>query len=67
MAFHAALGGRSLLSSPISSGGLDPPPLGRTTLYFPSVVEITMGIGLFALSALTLTVLHKIAVTVESA
>ena len=48
------------------TGGLNPSPLGGTTLYFPSWVEITMGIGLYALGALILTVLYKIAVTVKS-
>jgi molybdopterin-containing oxidoreductase family membrane subunit len=48
------------------TGGLNPSPLGGTTLYFPSWVEITMGVGLYALGALILTVLYKIAVTVKS-
>jgi molybdopterin-containing oxidoreductase family membrane subunit len=48
------------------TGGLNPSPLGGTTLYFPSWVEITMGVGLYALGALILTVLYKIAVTVRS-
>ena len=48
------------------TGGLNPGPLGRYTLYFPSLVEIVMGVGLYALGALILTVLYKIAVTVKS-
>jgi len=49
------------------TGGLNPSPLGGTTLYFPSLVEITMGVGLYALGALILTVLYKIAVSVKTA
>jgi molybdopterin-containing oxidoreductase family membrane subunit len=48
------------------TGGLNPSPLGETTLYFPSPVEIIMGVGLYALGALILTVLYKIAVSVKS-
>jgi molybdopterin-containing oxidoreductase family membrane subunit len=48
------------------TGGLNPSPLGRATIYFPSFVEITMGVGLYALGALVLTLLYKIAVTVKS-
>jgi Ni/Fe-hydrogenase subunit HybB-like protein len=47
------------------TGGLNPSPLGRFTLYFPSWVEITMGVGLYAFGALILTVLYKIAITVK--
>jgi len=47
------------------TGGLNPTVLGRLTHYFPSWVEIVMGIGLYALGALILTVLFKIAITVE--
>jgi molybdopterin-containing oxidoreductase family membrane subunit len=47
------------------TGGLNPSPLGGTTFYFPSAVEITMGIGLYALGAFILTVLYKIAVSVK--
>jgi molybdopterin-containing oxidoreductase family membrane subunit len=47
------------------TGGLNPGPLGRYNLYFPSSVEIIMGVGLYALGALILTVLYKIAVTVK--
>jgi len=47
------------------TGGFNPGPLGRYTLYFPSWVEIVMGMGLYALGALILTVLYKIAVTVK--
>jgi molybdopterin-containing oxidoreductase family membrane subunit len=49
------------------TGGLNPSPLGGTTLYFPSWVEITMGVGLYALGALILTALYKIAVAVKTA
>jgi hypothetical protein len=34
-------------------------------MYFPSVVEIVMGVGLYALGALILTGLYRIAVTVK--
>jgi molybdopterin-containing oxidoreductase family membrane subunit len=47
------------------TGGLNPSVLGRFTHYFPSWVEIVMGIGLYALGALILTVLFKIAITVK--
>ena len=47
------------------TGGLNPSPLGRYTLYFPSPVEIVMGIGLYAFGALILTGLYKIAVSVR--
>jgi molybdopterin-containing oxidoreductase family membrane subunit len=47
------------------TGGLNPSPLGRFTHYFPSWVEITMGVGLYAFGALILTVLFKIAITVK--
>ena len=48
------------------TGGLNPSPLGGTTAYVPSLVEIVMGIGLYALGALILTLLYKIAVTVRT-
>jgi molybdopterin-containing oxidoreductase family membrane subunit len=47
------------------TGGLNPSPLGSYTRYFPSPVEIVMGIGLYALGALILTGLYRIAVTVK--
>jgi molybdopterin-containing oxidoreductase family membrane subunit len=47
------------------TGGLNPTVLGRLTHYFPSWVEIVMGVGLYALGALILTVLYKIAITVK--
>ena len=47
------------------TGGLNPSPLGHLTHYFPSLVEIVMGIGLYALGALILTVLLKITITVR--
>ena len=47
------------------TGGLNPSPLGRLTHYFPSWVEVIMGVGLYALGALILTVLYKIAVAVK--
>jgi molybdopterin-containing oxidoreductase family membrane subunit len=47
------------------TGGLNPSPLGGVTPYVPSLVEITMGIGLYALGALILTVLYTIAVSVK--
>ena len=48
------------------TGGLNPSPLGGTTHYFPSLVEITMGVGLYALGGLILTVLYTIAVAVRT-
>ena len=47
------------------TGGLNPTPLGEYTGYFPSLVEIIMGVGLYAFGALILTVLYKIAITVK--
>ena len=45
--------------------GLNPSPLGRYSLYFPSWVEIVMGIGLYAFGALILTGLYTIAISVK--
>jgi len=47
------------------TGGLNPSVLGRFNHYFPSWVEIVMGIGLYALGALILTLLYKVAITVN--
>jgi len=47
------------------TGGLNPSPLGRYSPYFPSWVEIVMGVGLYAFGALILTGLYKIAVSVK--
>jgi molybdopterin-containing oxidoreductase family membrane subunit len=47
------------------TGGLNPTVLGRFTHYSPSWVEIVIGIGLYALGALILTVLFKIAIAVK--
>ncbi len=47
------------------TGGLNPSVFGRFTHYFPSWVEIVMGIGLYALGALIVTVLFKIAIAVQ--
>jgi molybdopterin-containing oxidoreductase family membrane subunit len=47
------------------TGGMIPSPLGTITPYFPSLVEIVMGIGLYAFGALVLTLLYKIAVTIK--
>jgi molybdopterin-containing oxidoreductase family membrane subunit len=47
------------------TGGLNPSPLGRYINYFPSLVEITMGVGLYAFGALILTVLYRITITVK--
>jgi molybdopterin-containing oxidoreductase family membrane subunit len=49
------------------SGGFTPTPLGRYAPYFPSIVEILMGIGLYAFGALILTFLYKMAITIKSA
>jgi Ni/Fe-hydrogenase subunit HybB-like protein len=49
------------------SGGFIPTPLGRYAPYFPSFVEILMGIGLYAFGALVLTVLYKMAITIKTA
>jgi molybdopterin-containing oxidoreductase family membrane subunit len=47
------------------TGGLNPSPLGHFSLYFPSWVEIVMGIGLYAFGALILTGLYTIALTIK--
>ena len=49
------------------TGGMTPSPLGTITPYFPSWVEIGMGIGLYAFGALVLTLLYRIAVSVKRA
>ena len=47
------------------TGGMTPSPLGKVVTYFPSLVEIAMGVGLYALGALVLTVLYKVAISVK--
>ena len=47
------------------TGGFIPSPMGVVTPYFPSLVEIMTGVGLYAFGALILTVLYKIAVSVK--
>ncbi len=47
------------------TGGFIPSPMGTVSTYFPSLVEVLMGIGLYAFGALVLTVLYKIAVSVK--
>jgi molybdopterin-containing oxidoreductase family membrane subunit len=46
-------------------GGLMPSTTHHFTDYVPSLVEIVMGIGLYALGALILTVLYKVAISVK--
>ena len=48
------------------TGGLSLSPLGSLTHYIPSLVEIVMGIGLYAFGALILTALFKVAITVRT-
>jgi molybdopterin-containing oxidoreductase family membrane subunit len=48
------------------SGGFIPTPLGRYASYFPSLVEILMGVGLYAFGALVLTLLYKMAISVRT-
>ena len=45
--------------------GFVPSPLGHYNEYWPSGVEITIGLGIYALGALILTVLYKIAIEVR--
>jgi molybdopterin-containing oxidoreductase family membrane subunit len=47
------------------TGGFVPSPLGVVTPYFPSWVEILMGVGLYAFGALVLTALYKIAISIR--
>jgi Ni/Fe-hydrogenase subunit HybB-like protein len=45
--------------------GLTPNPLGYVTTYWPTLIEFTITIGIFALGALVITGLYKIALTVR--
>jgi molybdopterin-containing oxidoreductase family membrane subunit len=47
------------------TGGLNPDPLGCPVPYFPSWVEIAMGLSLYAFGALLLTVLYRIAIVTK--
>ena len=47
------------------TGGMIPSTLGTVSPYFPSWVEIVMGMGIYAFGALVLTLLYKIAITVK--
>ena len=47
------------------TGGFIPSPMGTVPTYFPSQVELLMGIGLYAFGALVLTLLYKVAVSVK--
>ena len=47
------------------TGGFTPTPTGIVAPYFPSLVEILMGVGLYAFGALILTMLYKMAVSVK--
>lgn len=49
------------------SGGFTPTTFGRYAPYFPSVVEVLLGIGLYSFGALVLTVLYKMAITIKTA
>ncbi len=47
------------------TGGFVPTPTRHITDYFPSLVEVLMGIGLYAFGALILTVLYKMAISIK--
>jgi len=47
-------------------GGFVPNPLDRVTEYIPSVIELGISLAVWASGALILTILYKIAITVES-
>jgi len=47
------------------TGGFVPTPLGKITPYFPSLTEVLIGVGLYALGALVLTLLYKIVLSVR--
>jgi len=47
------------------TGGFVPSPLGHVVHYFPSRVEVVMGIGLYAFGTLVLTALYKMAISIK--
>lgn len=47
------------------TGGFTPTPLGEVAHYFPSIAEVLMGLGLYALGALVLTILYKVAISIK--
>jgi Ni/Fe-hydrogenase subunit HybB-like protein len=49
----------------LMTGGMIPSPRGTISPYFPSLVEILMGVGLYAFGALVLTLLYKVAISVK--
>ncbi len=44
-------------------GGFVPSPMGEVTEYWPTLPEFLIGLGVYSLGALVLTVLYKIAIT----
>jgi molybdopterin-containing oxidoreductase family membrane subunit len=46
-------------------GGFVPSPLGEATRYSPSLPEWTVAVGIWAMGALMITVLYKIAISVQ--
>jgi molybdopterin-containing oxidoreductase family membrane subunit len=47
------------------TGGFVPNPFDRITEYWPTTPEMLISIGVFAIGALILTVLYKVAVSVK--
>jgi len=47
------------------TGGMIPSPLGTVTPYFPSWVEIGMGVGLYGFGALVLSLLYRMAISIK--
>ena len=47
-------------------GGFTPSPLGEATSYIPTLPEIGLVIAIYAMGALVLTLLYKMAVTVKA-
>ncbi len=47
------------------TGGFIPSPSGKVTSYFPSLIEVLLGMGIYAFGALLLTILYKIAITIK--
>ena len=48
-------------------GGFTPSPLGAVTNYTPTLPEATIVLGVWAIGALMITVLYKIALSVREA
>jgi molybdopterin-containing oxidoreductase family membrane subunit len=45
--------------------GFVPSPLGQVTSYLPTAPELLIGLGIYAIGALMLTMLYKVALSVR--